>query len=65
MITVSGGTAGEAFGLAVVGFVTRIPIALALGWLFLRRGSLWAPIGLHMAFNGLLLIAGEIALRSV
>jgi uncharacterized protein len=65
VITISGGTASEAFGLAVVGFATRIPIALALGWLFLRRGSLWAPIGLHMAFNGILLIVGEAAARSV
>ena len=64
VLTVSGSSAGEALGLAVVGFATRLPIAFALGWLFVRRGSLWAPIGLHMAFNAILLIAGEIALRS-
>ncbi len=64
VLTVSGSSAGEAFGLAVVGFATRLPIAFALGWLYLRRGSLWAPIGLHMAFNAILLIAGEIAIRA-
>jgi membrane protease YdiL (CAAX protease family) len=65
VLTTSGATAGPAFGLAVIGFATRLPIAFALGWLFLRRGTLWAPIGLHMAFNGILLIAGEVAARSV
>jgi hypothetical protein len=24
----------------------------ALGWLYVRTGSLWGPIGLHAAFNG-------------
>lgn len=65
VLNVSGATAGEALGLAIIGFATRVPIALALGWLFVRRGTLWAPIGLHMAFNGLLLIVGELAARSV
>ena len=37
VLTVSGSSAGEAFGLAVVGFGSRIPIALALGVLFARR----------------------------
>lgn len=65
IITVSGSTAGEAFGLAVVGFGSRIPIALALGWLFLRRGNVWASFGLHAAFNGILLILAEVASRSL
>lgn len=64
ILTVSGGQAGEAAGLALVGFVTRIPVAFALGWLFLRRSSIWTPIGLHAAFNGVLITLGEIALRS-
>ena len=64
VLTVTGNTAGEAFGLALIGFATRVPVALALGWLFLRRGSLWAPIGLHAAFNAILLILGEVAVRS-
>jgi len=64
VLTVTGSTTQEAFGLAVVGFGTRVPVALALGWLFIRRGSIWAPIGLHMAFNGILLVLGELALRA-
>jgi membrane protease YdiL (CAAX protease family) len=61
VITVSGNTAQEAAGLVIVGFATRVPVALALGWLFVRRGSIWAPLGLHMAFNGILLVIGELA----
>ncbi len=61
VITVTGSSTQEAFGLAIVGFATRVPVALALGWLFVRRGSIWAPLGLHMAFNGILLIIGELA----
>jgi membrane protease YdiL (CAAX protease family) len=64
ILTITGADASEAFGLAVLGFATRVPVALALGWLFLKRGSIWAPIGLHAAFNGVLLVLGEMALRS-
>ncbi len=65
VLTVSGSSAGDAIGLALVGFGTRIPIALALGWLFLRRGSIWASFGLHAAFNGVLLVVAEVASRSI
>jgi membrane protease YdiL (CAAX protease family) len=65
VLTISGGSASEAIGLAVLGFATRVPVALALGWLFLQRRSIWAPIGLHAAFNGILLVLGELALRGV
>ena len=44
--------------------MTRLPVAFALGWLFLRRGSIWAPLGLHMAFNGVLLVLGELAVNA-
>lgn len=64
VLTISGASAGEAFGLAVVGFASRIPVALALGWLFLQRKSIWAPIGLHATFNAILLITAEIAARN-
>ncbi|HEV7809503.1 MAG TPA: CPBP family intramembrane glutamic endopeptidase [Candidatus Limnocylindrales bacterium] len=64
VLTVSAPTAGEAAGLIVVGFATRLPVAFALGWLFLRSRSIWAPIGLHMTFNGVLLILGELAVRA-
>lgn len=64
ILTISGGSAPEAIGLAAIGFVTRVPVALALGWLFLRRGSIWVPVGLHAVFNGILLVLGEAAVRS-
>jgi membrane protease YdiL (CAAX protease family) len=61
VLTTSGTTAGDAFGLAVVGFGTRVPIAIALGVLFVRRGTIWASFGLHAAFNAVLLILAEVA----
>jgi membrane protease YdiL (CAAX protease family) len=64
VLTISGGSFGEALALAAIGFASRVPVALALGWLFLRGGSIWVPIGLHAAFNAILLTLGEIALRS-
>jgi membrane protease YdiL (CAAX protease family) len=64
VLTASGATADEAFGVAIVGFGTRVPVALALGWLFARRGTIWASFGLHAAFNGILLIIAEAAARS-
>lgn len=64
VITVTGASAGDAMGLAIVAFVGRIPVAFALGWLFIRRGTIWAPFGLHAAFNGTLLILAEVASRT-
>jgi membrane protease YdiL (CAAX protease family) len=64
VLTISGASAGEALGLAVVGFASRIPVAFALGWIFLKRRSIWAPIGLHATFNGILLVIGELAAQS-
>lgn len=54
----------DAVALAFVGGVARIPVSLTLGWLYVRTGSLWAPIGLHAAFNGTLIILAEVALRA-
>jgi membrane protease YdiL (CAAX protease family) len=65
VLTVSGSSAGEAFGLAVVGFGSRIPIALALGVLFSQRRTMWASFGLHATFNGILLVIAEVASRSL
>jgi membrane protease YdiL (CAAX protease family) len=61
VISISAGSFGEAGGLIAVGFASRLPVALVLGWLLLRTGSIWAPIGLHMAFNAILLVLAEIA----
>ena len=66
VLTISGSTAGEAFGLAVVGFGSRIPIAIALGCaLRAQRRTMWASFGLHATFNGILLVIAEIASRSL
>jgi membrane protease YdiL (CAAX protease family) len=63
VINVSG-TADQIVGLTVIGFVTRLPVAFALGWLFVRRGSIWAPLGLHMSFNAILLILSAVDVAS-
>jgi membrane protease YdiL (CAAX protease family) len=65
VLTTSGTSAGNAFGLAVVGFGTRVPIAIALGWLLARRGTIWASFGLHAAFNAALLVIAEVAARPI
>jgi membrane protease YdiL (CAAX protease family) len=41
---------------AVIAFATRLPVALALGWIFVRRGSLVSSFGLHAMFNAVPLI---------
>ena len=41
---------------ALIAFVARIPIALALGWIFIRRGSLAASFGMHAMFNAIPLV---------
>ncbi|MFL5777843.1 MAG: CPBP family intramembrane glutamic endopeptidase [Chloroflexota bacterium] len=63
VLTIEASSVGEGAQLALVGFATRIPVGLALGWLFVRRGNIWAPLGLHAAFNGILLVIGEAAVR--
>ena len=49
--------------LMVIGFVTRLPVAFLLGWLFVRTRSIWASVGLHVAFNATLLLLAEYYLR--
>ena len=63
VLTISGVDANQAVGVALAAFVGRIPVALALGWLFARTRTIWAPLGLHAAFNGVLLVLAEIAAR--
>jgi membrane protease YdiL (CAAX protease family) len=40
-------------GIAVIAFSVRLPVGLVLGWVFLRRGTLLAPIALHATYNAL------------
>jgi membrane protease YdiL (CAAX protease family) len=61
VLLVGGSSVGEAAGLAVVGFAGRLPVALVLGWVYLQRRSIYAPIGLHAAFNAILFIVSELA----
>ena len=64
VLFVSGDTFSETVRVAIVAGVVRIPVAFALGWLFVRTGSIWAPIGLHAGFNGILIVLAEAAARS-
>jgi len=59
LLLISGDTFGQAASLAFVAALVRVPVALALGWLFVRTGTLWAPIGLHAAYNAILILIGE------
>lgn len=63
-LTISADTFSQAAGLAVVATVARIPVALALGWVYARTGTLWASIGLHATFNGILIVLSEIGLAA-
>ena len=61
VLFVGGDSFRDAVSLAIVGGVVRLPVAFVLGWLYVRTGSIWAPIGLHAAFNAILIILGEAA----
>jgi membrane protease YdiL (CAAX protease family) len=65
VLTIGGADASEAVRIAVIAFIARIPVAWLLGWVFVRRDSLWASIALHATFNGLALLLAEIAGRTV
>jgi CAAX protease family protein len=59
VVGTTGTSFGQAVAVAIVAFGARIPIAMFLGWLFLRRRTIWAPIGLHAAFNGFIILLAE------
>jgi len=65
VLTQGGESFGDAFAVAVVGAGARLPVALVLGWAFIRRRSLWASVGLHAAFNAILLVVAEMALDTL
>jgi membrane protease YdiL (CAAX protease family) len=64
VVAVQGTDFANAVALIAVGAGSRVPVALALGWLYVRRGSLWAPIGLHATFNAVLLVLAQLALNA-
>lgn len=61
VLFVGGNGFRDAASLAFVAGLARLPVAIALGWLYVRTGSLWGPIGLHAAYNAILIIIGETA----
>ncbi len=61
VLTLSGSDFDHAGRAAVVAFGSRIPVAFALGWIFVSRRSLAASIGLHATFNGVLVILSAAA----
>jgi len=65
VLTLGGSTASEAIRIATIAFVARLPVSYLLGWVFIRRGSLWASIALHATYNGTALLIAELAGRSV
>jgi hypothetical protein len=53
VVTLAGSDFGTAIRLAVIAFAARLPVALVLGWVFLRRRTLVAPIALHATYNAI------------
>ncbi len=56
------GGAGQAILQAFFIFLVRLPVGLVLGWVFVRRGSIMAPIGLHAAFNTVQIVLAQLLL---
>jgi membrane protease YdiL (CAAX protease family) len=61
VLTLGGPDFDHAARLALVAFVARIPVALALGWMFVQRRSLAASFGLHATFNAALVVLSALA----
>jgi len=57
VLTVGGVSFGEGAERALFAFLVRLPVAFALGWVLVRRGSLVAAIGLHAAYNAVPVLA--------
>jgi membrane protease YdiL (CAAX protease family) len=64
VLTFDGTDLPNVLALIAVGAGSRVPVAIALGWLYVRRGSLWAPIGLHATYNAALLAIGYLAINA-
>ena len=56
-LNIGGESIGEALAVAGVAFAIRLPLGIALGWLWVRRRSLLATIALHAAYNAVLVLA--------
>jgi uncharacterized protein len=53
VITLVGSDFETALRTAFIAFAVRLPIGLVLGWVFLRRRTLVAPIALHATYNAI------------
>ncbi len=56
VLTVLGSDFSTGLRVALIAFAIRVPVGLLLGWVFLRRQTLAAPIALHAAYNGIPLV---------
>jgi membrane protease YdiL (CAAX protease family) len=50
-LTVGGTSVADAVSVAAVAFIVRLPLGIALGWLWIRRRSIVATIALHAVYN--------------
>ncbi|HEY3163805.1 MAG TPA: CPBP family intramembrane glutamic endopeptidase, partial [Candidatus Limnocylindrales bacterium] len=64
VVSIQATSFAEAIGLIAVGALSRLPVAWVLGVVFVRRRSIWASIGLHATFNGILLVLAHLAITS-
>lgn len=53
VITLAGSDFDTAVRTALIAFVIRLPVGLVLGWVFVRRRTLVAPIALHATYNAI------------
>ena len=61
VLTVGGATFGEGIERAAFAFIVRLPVSLALCWIFVRRGTLSSAIGMHATYNGIPLLLAPFA----
>ncbi len=52
---------GTSLRVAAFNFGARVPVALALCWIYMRRRSLIASISLHGCYNGLIVLISFLA----
>jgi membrane protease YdiL (CAAX protease family) len=65
VVTLVGSDFGTAIRTAFIAFAVRLPVGLVLGWVFLRRGTLVAPIALHATYNAIPVILVAIGAGAV
>ena len=53
VVTLAGSDFDTAIRTALIAFAIRLPVGLVLGWVFLRRRTLVAPIALHATYNAI------------